>query len=185
MSLCLFLSWSWGRSVAERWDTLSVGTTWTTVNILAPLVMNENELPDNAHVVRYAKPTSIHEDGRVDGSAFLLRPGDNGLSVNWLECFVHLTKEQQLDEVRRLSRLTMRKRGCLAELSVGATKQYYRELSALRFLHEPLAAANGYEADPSHSEITGLPQGASPQAALIGDLIAECIQAIHPAIIDG
>ena len=77
-----------------------------------------------------------------------------------------------------------RKRGCLAELGVGATKQYSPELTALRFVHKPLATENGYEADPSHSEIIGLPQGDSPQAALIGDLIAECIQAIHPALID-
>ena len=55
------------------------------------------------------------------------------------------------------------------------------ELTALRFVRKPLDAENGYEADPSHSEITGLPQGDSPEAALI----AECIQAIHPAIIDG
>ena len=147
--------------------------------------MNENDLPDNAHVVRYVKPTSRHEDRSVDGSAFRLRSGDNGLSVNWLEYFRDLTKAQQLEEVRRLSRLTMRRRGCLAELGVGATKQHSSELTALRFIHKPLAAENGYEADPSHSEIIGLPQGDSPQAALIGDLIAECIQAIHPAIIDG
>ena len=147
--------------------------------------MNGNDLPDGAHVVRYVKPTSRHEDGSVDGSAFRLRSGDNGLSVNWLEYFSDLTRAQQLDAVRKLSRLTMRKRGCLAELGVGATKQYSPELTALRFVRKPLDAENGYEADPSHSEITGLPQGDSPQAALIGDLIAECIQAIHPAIIDG
>ena len=147
--------------------------------------MNGNDLPDGAHVVRYVKPTSRHEDGSIDGSAFRLRSGDNGLSVNWLEYFSDLTKAQQLDEVRRLSRLTMRRNGCLAELSVGETKQYCRELAALRFVHKPLAAENGYEADLSHSEIIGLPQGDSPQAALIGDLIAECIQAIHPTIIDG
>ena len=146
--------------------------------------MNGNDLLDGAHVVRYVKPTSRHEDGSVDGSAFRLRSGDNGLSVNWLEYFSDLTKAQQLDEVRRLSRLTMRKRGCLAELGVGATKQYSPELTALRFVHKPLATENGYEADPSHSEIIGLPQGDSPQAALLGDLIAECIQAIHPALID-
>ena len=146
--------------------------------------MNGNDLPDGAHVVRYVKPTSRHEDGRVDGSAFRLRSGDNGLSINWLEYFGDLTKAQQLDAVRRLSRLTMRRSGCLAELGVGTTKQHSSELTALRFIRKPLAAENGYEADPSHSEITGLPQGDSPQAALLGDLIAECIQAIHPAIID-
>ena len=49
--------------------------------------MNGNNLPDDAQVVRYVKPTSRHEDGSVDGAAFRLRSGDNGLSVNWLECF--------------------------------------------------------------------------------------------------
>ena len=148
--------------------------------------MNENDLPDDAHVVHYVKFTDRHEDGSVDGSAFRLRPSDKGLSVNWLEYFSDLTKSQQLDEVRRLSRLTMRRSGRLAELGVGPTKQHDSgELTALRFVHKPLAAGNGYEADPSHSEIIGLPQGDSPQAALIGDLIAECIQAIHPAIVDG
>ena len=49
--------------------------------------MNGNNLLDDAHVVRYVKPTSRHEDGSVDGSAFRLRPSDNGLSVNWLEYF--------------------------------------------------------------------------------------------------
>lgn len=56
--------------------------------------MNRNDLPDDAHVVRYVKPTSRHEDGSVDGSAFCLRSGDNGLSVNWLECFGDLTRAQ-------------------------------------------------------------------------------------------
>ena len=51
--------------------------------------MNGNDLPDDAHVVRYVKPTSKHEDGSIDGSAFRLRPSDNGLSVNWLEYFRH------------------------------------------------------------------------------------------------
>ena len=148
--------------------------------------MNENDLPDDAHVVHYVKFTSRYEDGSVDGAAFRLWPNDNGLSVNWLEYFSDLTKAQQLDEVRRLSRLTIKKSGCLAELGVGVTKQHDSgELTALRFVHKPSAAENGYEADPSHSEITGLPQGDSPQAALIGDLIAQCIQAIHPAIVDG
>ena len=32
--------------------------------------MNGNDLPEDAHVVRYV-PTSKHEDGSVDGSAFI------------------------------------------------------------------------------------------------------------------
>ena len=36
--------------------------------------------------------------------------------------------------------------------------------------------------DPSHSQITGLPPGDSDQALLVGDLIAECVTEMHPAV---
>ena len=145
--------------------------------------MSGAELPDDNHVVRYAKPTSVYEDGSVDGSEFRLRRNDAGLSVNWLECVQGLDKSQQLDKVRRLSRLTMRPKGRLAELNIGATKRHVgARLETLRFIHVPLAAEGEYQPDPSHAEITGLPPGDTPEATLIGDMIAECIEAIHPAI---
>ena len=40
------------------------------------------ELRDEDHVVRYVKPTLVRKDGSVDGSAFCLRAGESGLSVN-------------------------------------------------------------------------------------------------------
>ena len=141
------------------------------------------DLPDDDHVVRYAKPTTVREDGSVDGSAFRLRPSDNGLSVNWLDYYQSFDKSQQLDKVRQSSRLTMRPNGRLAELNIGVTKRHVqRGLKNLRFIHAPLAAEGDYQPDSSHSEIRGLPPGDSPEAALIGDMIAECIQIIHPAI---
>ena len=112
-----------------------------------------------------------------------MRLDDNGLSVNWFECFPDRSKEEQLAEVRRLSRLQMRASGRLAELNVGATKRHVpQEVAALRFAHKPLPADSEYEADPSHSEILGLPPGDSPQAALVGDMIAECVRATHPTV---
>lgn len=147
--------------------------------------MKGDDLPDEDHIVRYVKPTSVRSDGKVDGSEFCLRahrPDDTGLSVNWLEFFRDLAKDGQLAEVRRLSRLKVSERGCLAELNVGATKQYIRrELESLGFINMPLDAEGEYEADPSHSEMVGLPPGNSDQAALIGDMIAECINDTHPA----
>ena len=77
----------------------------------------------------------------------------------------------------------MRERGRLAELNTGATKQYLRsELDPLHFVHSPLVPEGDYNADPSHSEMVGLPLAESPDAELIGDMIAECISAIYPAI---
>ena len=142
------------------------------------------ELTDHANVVRYVKPTMILDDGSVDGSEFRLRLGEIGISVNWIECFVNMEKTQQLNEVRRLSRITMRKSGRLAELNVGATKQYVRDqIEALRFINAPLPAEEDYEADPSHSEIVGLPSPESLQAAIVGDMIAEYIVDTHPAVV--
>ena len=149
--------------------------------------MTGDNLPGDYHVIRYAKPTSVRTNGKVDGCAFCLRenrPDDTGLSVNWLECFSNRTKEKQLAEVRRLARLKMREGGSLAELNIGATKQYVRTVfDGLRFIHRPLAAEDEFEADLSHSEITGLPQGNSPEAELIGDMIAQSINAVYPAVL--
>ena len=145
--------------------------------------MTGTDLPDDDHVVRYVKPTTVHEDGSVDGSAFRLRPSDNGLSVNWLEYYQRFDKSQQLDKVRQSSRLTMRPNGRLAELTIGVTKRHVQaRVKYLRFIHAPLASEGEYRPDPSHSEIRGLPPGESLEAALIGDMIAESIQTIHHAI---
>lgn len=137
------------------------------------------DLPDESHVVRYAAPRHIHDDGSVDGYIFRLRPQESGLSVNWLEYFSQLTKPQQLEQVRQLSRLNLRRNGRLAELSVDLARQ---ELPDLAFLHRPLEATAQYPADPSYSEIIGLPPGDPPQAALIGDMIAALVQNLHPAL---
>lgn len=140
-----------------------------------------DELPDDAHVVRYVKPTWISdEDGSIDGEAFRLKLNESGLSVNWLEWFGNCTKAQQLNEVRRLVRLKMRKSGCLAELNAGVTKQHVLKHTALNFIHNPLPAEGNYEADPSHSEIAGLPPRDTLPAEMLGDMIAECVENAHP-----
>lgn len=146
--------------------------------------MTGDELPDDGHVVRHAKGAFI-DRGIVNGSAFELRQTDTGLSVNWLECFQGLTKARQLDEIRRLSRLKMRRSGRLVELNVGATKRHVGSLlETLGFILKPLDADDDHEADPSHSEIIGLPPQGSPDAAKIGDMIAESVTAVHPAFAD-
>lgn len=133
------------------------------------------DLPDRSRIVRYAKP-SLVEDETVDGSAFLLRPGEPGLSVNWLEAFGHVDQSHQLSEVRRLFRLRLSPNGRFARLNVGQTKQYVEEeADAIGIQSVPLVATEEFEADPSHAEITGLPECESDQALVVGDLIAECV----------
>lgn len=146
--------------------------------------MTGMDLPDDNHVVRYVKPTHLRKkDGKATGAAFCLRSDETGLSVNWRECFHDHTKDEQLVQVRRLYRLEMSKNGRLAELNVGTTKRCVRdELDAIRFIHKPLPADDTYEADPSHCEITGLPLDNSPEAEMIGDMIAKSVQAIYQTV---
>lgn len=147
--------------------------------------MNRENLPSGDHIVRYVKPSMIQEDGSADGSNFLLRsamPGETGLSVNWLEVLGQ-GKVYQLDEVRRLCRLQLKSNGRFAEMNVGTVlRQVAEELDSLHIIHDPLDAEEEFDADPSHAEIVGLPPGDSDHAVLVGDLIAECVIAMHPAI---
>ncbi len=147
--------------------------------------MNGNDLPENDHIVRYVKPRNV-EDGRVSIAEFRLRedrPDEKGVSVNWLEYYQNLSKEEQLAEIRRVSRLKLRENGGFAELNVGRIKDFLaEELPGLRVVHTPLDAEEEFPADPSHSEITGLPSGNSEQADLIAGMIAKCVCDFHPAI---
>jgi hypothetical protein len=57
------------------------------------------------------------------------------------------------------------------------------ELPTLLFVQDPLESNEDFAADPSHSLISGLPAGNTPEAELIGDMIAECVIGAHPAIV--
>ena len=150
--------------------------------------MKREDLPPDDHIVRYVKPSMIRRDGTPDGADFRLRPNrtdETGLSVNWLEMF-GFRKDHQLAEVRRLCRLERKPAARFAELNVGATIRAVSEESmSLRIVHEPLEGDEVYETDPSHAEIIGLPPGESDLAMLVGDLISQCVVAMHPAIVSG
>ena len=147
--------------------------------------MKGDSLPAGDQIVRYVKPSMIQDDGTADGSDFRLRPsmpGDTGLSVNWLEVFGQ-GKSHQMNEVRRLCRLRLRPNGRFAEMNVGTVmRRVAEELDSLRIIHDPLDAEENFYADPSHAEIIGLPPGHSDHAVLVGDLIAECVIAMYPAV---
>ena len=148
--------------------------------------MKSNDLPPDDHIVRYVKPSMIRKDGTPDGADFRLRAyrsDESGLSVNWLEV-LGLGKGHQLARVRQLCRLERKPAARYAELNVGATIRAVSEESmSLRIVHEPLEADEVYEGDPSHAEITGLPPGESDLAMYVGDLISQCVVAMHPAVV--
>ena len=144
--------------------------------------MTGDELPDAAQVVRYVRPSHILENGRVAGRAFRLRVGEEGLSVNWLDYFARLSKPDQVREVRRLIRMSLSGNGRFAELNVGTVKQSVRaELPGLRFIHYPLPADGANVADPSHSQVSGLPPFSDLSSKVVGNLIARRVQGLHPA----
>lgn len=130
--------------------------------------MKGDPLPEDNRIVRYLSATLI-VDGIADGSGFCMRRGEEGLSVNWLEVLASGGADP-LGEVRRLSRLRLRRSGRFAELGVGdVLRAATEELDTLRIVHDPLEEAEGFAADPSHSQIAGLPPADTDEAMLAGD----------------
>lgn len=146
--------------------------------------MKGDPLPEEDRVVRYLSATLLIDGEFADGAGFCLWRGETGLSVNWLEVLASGGADP-LSEVRRLSRLRLRKSGRFAELRVGdVLRTVNEELDSLRILHDPLEAAEGFAADPSHSQIAGLPPADTDEAMLVGDMIAECVTVMHPAVVE-
>ena len=147
--------------------------------------MTGEELQDADNVVLYVKPTLVLDAqlGQIDGSAFIWNGRGEGLSVNWLECFDNLPKARQLDIIRQLIRLQMRPAGRLAELNVGTVLEHIAaQLDSPRFVRKPLAETAEFEVDPSHCELVGLPSREEDEimAAVIGEIIANCVADTHP-----
>lgn len=63
-------------------------------------------VPDSDHILRYVKPTSIHE-GVIIGDAFLGRSSEEDPSVNWIEYFPG-DLDNKLSEIRKRRRVINR-----------------------------------------------------------------------------
>jgi hypothetical protein len=140
--------------------------------------MRGDRIPDEDHVARYCGPKHI-ADGKVDASAFRLRPNEEYVSVNWLEFLNCLDRESELTELRRIysaKPLKLSNKGRMAILNVGKVcEKVCRESPDKRnldVLHNP--GPN----DPSHSGIYNLRQ----DDVWIAELIRQAIQETHPAL---
>ena len=101
-------------------------------------MMRASEIPDSDNVVRYVGFSGIR-NGKVDGLQFCRRPGEDGLSVNWLECFIQLGKSAQIAEVRRVIHRQLGRNAVFAELNVGDIKQFlHDELPSVRVVKKPI-----------------------------------------------
>lgn len=143
--------------------------------------MNGNVLPDADHVTRLCGFAQLSEDGVPEGSAFVLKPGELFLSVNWIESLGLGSRLEQIAEVLRVLG-TKRKVGAtakLALLNIGQSRVAVREGTTDRleisFIHEPETKP---PADPSHSGIYNLPLGDSDITA--AELLALSVEEIFP-----
>lgn len=141
--------------------------------------MEGDPLPDDDHVSRYCKPSSVGARGLPLVSAFRLRVSESSLSVNWLEAFGAATTDEAVSRVRALflaRGFGLRANGRFAVLNVGVAKAAVREeLSlSLRIEHDPLPD------DASHASISGFPANDLAVAVELTTLVSQ--EDAYPAI---
>ena len=138
------------------------------------------ELSGSDSVARYCRPRALLSDGRPARAAFMLRPGEEYLSTNWLEHFHATDRPAQLDGVRQAlagKGFRMSRAARFAVLNVGAAADMCRDLldAPIRFI------ALGEPQDPSHTGIYGYTAHNTAVAAALAGAVAS--NALHPAII--
>lgn len=141
--------------------------------------MRGDKIPDTDHIVRFCKPMQAPE-GQIQATAFMLRPVDKYLSVNWLEYLNCSNRDHEINEIRNVysEKLNVGARAKIAVLNVGEVCEKVLTESPdkrnIEVLHEPIE--NDVH-DPSHSGIYNLKQ----DDELIAELILETVQEVHHA----
>ena len=138
--------------------------------------MKGDKIPDQNHIARYCKPTQV-SDGQIQATAFMLRAGEESLSVNWLEFLNCSSRESEITEIRNIysAKLNVGARAKIAVLNVGEVRQKVHTESPdgrnLEVIHVPLID------DPSHSGIYNLKQ----DDELVAELILETVREAYSA----
>ena len=144
--------------------------------------MTGDSLPDDHHVAHYFGQAAIDEDGLPALHAFLPRPSEQYLSVNWLEYLHARSRAVAIECVRRVLRtkLTIKRSGKLWVLNVGAAKEAARHVGnrTLCIEHQP------EDGDPSHAGIGGYAGDDMVVAAALQSLVVHD-EDLYPAISDG
>lgn len=142
--------------------------------------MKGEELPDDANVVHYVSPSRITETGEAGWDGFRRNTKDQPPSVHWLEQ-LGSEKSEQVSAARKVARVERRSNGRLAELRVGDVVAQRHEIS---FVHDPLCATEKDPADPSHSNMIGVPARGAANERLVCEVIASCVTQMHEAVED-
>lgn len=140
--------------------------------------MKGDILPDSSHITRLCNFAQLRADGWPASTAFLPRPGETFLSVNWLEKLSLSSRGEEVSEVLRVLR-TKRSVGTqakLALLNVGRSRAAVQagtlERLLLQYLHEPETQPD----DPSHSGIYNVPL----DSITVGELLARSVETLYP-----
>ena len=136
-------------------------------------------IPETDHVSRLCGGSKCDDDGRPLGTAFMLRPDEPYLSVNWLESTGASSRAEQLAVVRRNltgKGVSLPAKGHLAVLHLRTVFDHVRSAAPdsrdLTAHHEPEPPH-----DPSHAGIYGY----GNEDDVIADLIAEAVRESHAA----
>jgi len=98
----------------------------------------KKDIPDSDHVLRYCRPSNI-VDGKISPGAFAIRPGEQSLSVNWLEFFGKETPiTHQIEKIRQAmsAKLALKRSGRFARINAGSAREKIAEL-AIKHLPTP------------------------------------------------
>lgn len=138
--------------------------------------MRGQKLPDQDHISRFCPPKTA-PNGIITAAAFLLRPEEEGLSVNWLEVLKCLCREDEIREIKQTytRKLKVSKNSRIAVLNVGIMCNTVFEQSPdnrrILVRHQPEP-----DIDPSHSEVFNLRE----DDELIAEVILRTILENHP-----
>jgi len=138
--------------------------------------MKGDKIPDQHHIARYCRSTHA-SDGQIQATAFMLRSGEESLSVNCLELLNCSGRENKVAQLRRIyaTKLSVGARAKIAVLNVGEARNHVLAESPdrrnLEVLHDPQSE------DPSHSGIYNLRE----DDELIAELILETVRETYNA----
>jgi hypothetical protein len=139
--------------------------------------MKGQPIPEADHVARYCKASTV-EAGEISATAFMLRQGEEYLSVNWLEELKRPNRAAQIASLQEVyaRKLRVAAGARIAILNVGVLRTNVERKSLdrrlLPVLHEPIIPD-----DPSHAGIYEIPY----DDETIAELIVEVVQEKHPA----
>ena len=139
--------------------------------------MKGQAIPDSDHVGRYCGARTV-ENGEISAAAFMLREGEEYLSVNWLEELKGPSRASQIRDLQELytKKLKVGATARIAILNVGTLRTKVERESPdsrlLRVLHEPEEPD-----DPSHAGIYEIRH----DDEVVAELIAQVVLENHPA----